>query len=116
MVKTFDHSNHPTRAMQVWLILIGQAHHHEPITYEDVGALIGLPAVGLGPILNYIKSFCEKNQLPKLPVLVVRKDTGKPSTGFGNSNVEEQTKAVFNYNWYNIVPPTPEQFVALKSG
>lgn len=115
MIMFEKHAKHPTRALQVWLILIGQAHHRQTITYEDLGDLIGVPQFGLGPILEYIKRFCEQNQLPMLTVTVVRKDTRKPSHGFGESDVEEQSKAVFEYNWFNIVPPTPEQFAALKT-
>ncbi len=119
MVTRFgDHSTNPTRALQAWLILIGRARNRQTLTYKTLIELMqfSAPPVALGPILDYILKYCQLNGLPPLTVIVVRKDTGAPGSGMGEYSYSQQEE-VFEFDWYSIVPPTPEELdAALKQG
>jgi hypothetical protein len=111
MVSQFaDNSSPPKRALQAWLILIGRARNRQTLTYTQLHELMhyGAP-VGLGrQILDYIKIYCSVNDLPPLTIIVVKKDAGVPGSGFGDFDLAEQ-EAVFKFDWYSIMPPTPAE-------
>ncbi len=51
--------------------------------------------------------WCDENGLPPLTVLVVNKKTGLPGTGLIlSTDLNADREAVFQFNWYSIVPPT----------
>ena len=41
-------------------------------------------------------------------MLVLGKYSGEPGEGAGEFGLDEQV--VYDYNWYGIIPPTPEEF------
>jgi putative restriction endonuclease len=113
MPKTFDNITKSTeRALQVWLILIGKAYNHQTMTYIELANLMGYNDAR--PIRNFlipIMNYCDQNDLPPLTVLVVSKEKGTPGTGLTTvDNPDLDRQRVFNYNWYNLYPPTPEEF------
>lgn len=110
MVNYFrDNSTRPTRAYQAWLILISKASNRQTLTYTMLDDLMNFGSrVGLGKILDYIWTYCSVNELPPLTILVVSKGDGTPSSGMGEYDYSQQEK-VFEFDWYSIVPPTPEE-------
>lgn len=100
-----------TRAVQIYLILIGAAHRRETLTYQMVARLIGYKGAGvLDRQLGHIMNWCAVNTLPPLTVLVVNKDTGIPGAGLTTpANLHADRERVFAYDWYSVVPPLPEE-------
>ena len=113
-----DNSSQPKRAFQIWLILISLASRRETITYGELGKLIGFRRGGdalAGP-LGCIMWYCLQNKLPPLTVLVVNKKTGVPSEGLiGVDDVDVEREKVFNYRWFDLVPPPVIQLQASRS-
>ena len=113
MLRRFsENSRNPLRAVQIWQILVSKAHNRQTMTYGNVADLIGYKSANpIGGILEYIMDYCEKNDLPPLTVLVVRHDTGLPGYGLSTStDYHADREKVFNYDWYDIIPPTEEDF------
>lgn len=72
------------------------------MTYGQLGALIGVPAAGLGQLLEPIQSYCLLHRLPPLTALVVRQETGLPGSGFTGATAEQLGKAiaeVYGMDW-----------------
>lgn len=112
MAKFFDqNSSNASRALQIWLILIAKAHNRQTITYGMLADMMGFKGAGmLGGILDYIMKYCDQNQLPPLTVLVENKETGKPGSGLTTiADSNKDRLAVFDYNWFNVIPPTIEE-------
>jgi len=111
VIAYFDENpTRPRRALQVWLILIAYAYNRRTLTYSDLAMLIGYNDVRpVGQVLDYVWYYCQQVDLPPLTGLVVNKTTGLPGDGMGNYTLAEQEQ-VFAFNWYNLIPPTPEQF------
>ena len=66
----------------------------------------------LASILGCIMFRCEQNKLPPLTLLVVNQ-TGIPGDGFTAEileNYHQRREDVFNYPWYEILPPSMEEF------
>ena len=102
-----ENSTNPTRAQQIWPILIAAAAERRILTYGMVAHLIGYKvSVALGEPLFHIKHWCEVNGLPPLTVIVVNKETGKPGSGISLIDIDIAREEVFNYAWYSLVPPT----------
>ena len=115
MTQRFDENpNHATRAYQVWLILISKAHNRQTLTYGMLGDLLGFQGAGVfDKILGHIMCYCRQNGLPPLTVIVVNQSTGLPGDGLildGNPN--EVRENVYNYQWFDIFPPTLEELSA----
>jgi hypothetical protein len=97
------------RAVQIWQVLIGAAHHRQTITYEELTKLIGMGDKGFviagkkGP-LGRVAWYCERKGYPPLTCLVVGRNTGRPGTEF--SDLDVQREKVFEKPWYNL-PPVP---------
>ena len=99
------------RALQLWQILISAAHNRQVLTYEIVGNLTGLQPLGLANFLNPILHYCERNQLPLLPILVVSKETGRPGQGFPEGiDLDAERERVFAHKWFQHIPPAPGDF------
>jgi hypothetical protein len=93
------------RALQIWQVLIGTAHHRQTITYEALGNLIGTGGEAvLGYSLNRVLEHCARNGLPPLTALVV---DSKGERGLGLAavtNVHADREQVFAYGWYALPP------------
>ncbi len=114
-------SEHPeanNRSLRIWLILIRMAPARQTTTFGELAELIGmnrrfpLPVAGF---LEPIAALCDQNGLPPLTALVLSAN-GKTPAGlvvwlqrFGQTLPQAQ-QAVFTFDWYNIFPPTPEEF------
>ena len=100
------------RAAQIWAVLALAARNRQILTYEIVGRLIGVPARGLGHLLEPIQSYCLVKDLPPLTILVVQEGTGIPGSGFSAASANEFSKKqldVFAFDWINHGAPTPEE-------
>ena len=118
MVKLF--SEQPTlypRALQIWQILISKATNRQTLTYTELAKTMHLGGP-FGPLslknyLDPVMSYCQVNNLPPLTIIVVNKATGEPGSGLsGLNNLNKDREAVFNYDWFGIIPPTPTEFEA----
>jgi hypothetical protein len=113
MVRRYGRKDkHAVRAQQIWQILISLAHNRELITYKKLADLIGFGGggvLGKGP-LDRIAYYCNQNDLPPLTPLVVNEKTGLPGNGIPVNKPATQREKVFNWDWYEIVPPTADQF------
>ena len=107
--------NRSERASQIWSLLAWAAKNRQSLTYGQVGKLIGVPAAGLGQLLEPIQSFCLINGLPPLTVLVVQQDTGLPGPGFTGATASAFARAqaeVFAKDWLDHGNPQPERLEA----
>ena len=105
----------PERAAQIWAVLALAARNRQILTYEIVGRLIGVPARGLGQLLEPVQSYCLLNGLPPLTILVVQEGTGLPGSGFSAATAGQFAKKqleVFAFDWLQHGPPTPEALEA----
>lgn len=66
------------RASQIWGILAWTAKNRQSMTYAHLSKLIGVPAAGLGKLLEPIQSYCILKKLPPLTILVVQTKAGLP--------------------------------------
>jgi hypothetical protein len=101
----------PERAAQIWAVLGLAARNRQILTYEMLGRLIGVPARGLGHLLEPIQSYCLIHSLPPLTILVVQEATGLPGSGFTGASASEYAKKqleVFGFDWLQHTAPTPE--------
>lgn len=103
------------RACQIWAVLAWAARSRQTITYADLGKLIGVPAAGLGNLLEPIQSYCILHKLPPLTVLVVKTDGGLPGSGFTGASASEFGAALneaFAFDWLAHGNPQPEKLDA----
>ena len=60
--------------------------------------------------LDPIDGYCNEHGLPPLAVVCVDRKTGEPSRGnVGVFRLDKNRERVFNYDWFALVPPTPEE-------
>ncbi len=111
MVKFFkSNPTHPTRALQIWQILIAKASNRQTLTYGMLAQLLGFKGAGvLAPILGHIMFYCQQNNLPPLTVIVVNQKTGLPGEGLTDADLNADREAVFKYDWFDLYPPSPEE-------
>ena len=108
-----DNPTQGSRALQIWLVLIGLAHSRQTITYGQLAEVLGFRGAGtLAQLLGPIMFYCIQNELPPLTVLVVNRDTGLPGAGLVHADLNADREAVFRCDWYDLVPPSPEQLKA----
>lgn len=102
------------RALQIWQILIGFAYERKITTYGEIANILGYKGAGtLDRQLGHILHFCAQNKLPPLSVLVVNSETGLPGDGFDTTgDLHKQREKVFNFDWFDIIPPTPTEFAS----
>ena len=102
------------RALQIWQILIGFAYERKITTYGEVANILGYKGAGtMDRQLGHILHFCAQNELPPLSVLVVNSETGLPGEGFDTAgDLHKQREKVFNFDWFDIIPPTPGEFAS----
>lgn len=95
------------RAIQVYQVLIAAAYQRQTLTYEMVGERIGMPRQALGQQLHHLQNYCEREGLPPITALVVRKGEGTPSTGYHEGeSVDAERERVFAHEWYKRAPLT----------
>ena len=102
------------RALQAWQILISKASAYSIITNEDLADIMGYAdANHLENILSHIQYYCQQSGLPLLNSIVVNQETGMPEEGITVKPEEIPLihMQVFRQNWFDIVPPTIEQFI-----
>lgn len=98
------------QALKIWQVLTGAAHNRQILTYEMVADLVGIGPEGKGAgvlaqPLGVLMTYCEKNGLPPITVLVVNKDTGKPGSGLRTlEELNADRERVFRYEWYRQQP------------
>lgn len=100
------------RASQIWAVLALAARNRQTLTYSMLSKLIGVPAAGLGKLLEPIQSYCLLHNLPPLTVLVVQQESGLPGSGYTGSKAEEFARnlmLVFDYDWFSHGNPQAEQ-------
>lgn len=116
MIRRFsDAPTFPARALQIWLILIGRAANRQTITYGVLADILGFKGAGtLADMLGHVMFYCAQNNLPPLTVLVVNQDTGLPGEGLAKHGIDlnAERESVFNFNWFNIMPPAIEELSA----
>jgi len=104
---------HATRASQIWQILVCKASNRQTLTYGQLADLLGFEGAGtLAHFLGHIMYYCIQNDIPPLTVLVVNQDTGLPGEGLINADLNADRERVFSFDWFGLVPPTPEKFSA----
>lgn len=116
-MKTFNpESTHPDRAVQAWQILVGKAMSRQTVTYSGLSRLMYQKEAGgvLGQILGYIAFYCIDNKLPALTLIVVGKGRGTPGSDMplDASQFDTQREKVYEYDWFNIYPPTKDELLA----
>lgn len=115
MMKRFNpHASQPGGAVQVWQILVAKAMDGKTITYEQLSVLMyGKPVAGvLGNILGHVANYCNDNGLQPLTVIVVNSVTGLPggSIPVDLSELNAKREEVYNVDWYDLYPPSEEEF------
>lgn len=101
------------RAAQIWSVLALAARNRQILTYGIVSRLTGVPAAGLGQLLEPIQSYCLANSLPPLTILVVGTDDGLPGSGFiAASDIPASQNKVFAFDWLAHGAPSPDAFEA----
>ena len=98
------------RAAQIWPVLAWAATSRQVLRYRILGKLIGVPARGLGQLLEPVQSYRLLHGLPPLTILVVSEDTGLPSSGFtAASDISKTQLSVFQHDWLDAGAPSPEE-------
>lgn len=102
----------PQRSAQIWPVLALAAKNRQILTYNILARAIGMPARGLGNMLEPIQSYCLIKKLPPLTILVVQKETGLPGPGFSavSKDIPKHQIKVFEYDWLKHGCPSPEEF------
>ena len=115
-MKFSEDPTYRNRAVQIWLILIGSAARRETLTYGMLVRRMGLHGV-MPPLhrqLGHVMYYCQAEDLPPLTVLAVNKTTGRPGKGLdlAINQFDQARERVFRFPWYELVPPTPDEFNA----
>jgi len=83
------------------------------VTYGILAEKMGYEGAGvLDKRLGHVAFYCEQNDLPPLTVIVVNQETGLPGRGFPGDELHATREQVFNFDWYGLFPPTPEELDA----
>ena len=73
----------PAGTDAVFSALVEAARNMRTVTYTELGAAAGLPAVAMGARVGYIRDVvCRPRGLPWLSVIAVTKGTGRPGGRF----------------------------------
>jgi hypothetical protein len=112
------HSAHSDRSVQAWQILVGKAMNRQTVTYQDLSKLMfEKDAAGvLAKILGNIAFFCLDNGLPVLTTIVVNTTSGTPGDAIpiDPATIDHARAEVYGRNWYDIYPPSAEEFEASR--
>ncbi|RKT43841.1 hypothetical protein [Thiocapsa rosea] len=103
------------RASQIWAVLAWAARNRQTVTYVMLARLIGVPAAGLGQLLEPIQSYCLIWDLPPLTILVVKQESGLPGAGFTGASASDLARKqmeVFAFDWLEHGNPQPGKLEA----
>ena len=79
------------------------------LTYEEVANLTGLPN-NCRNVLGHVYCYCAQNSLPLLPILVVEKHSGKPSSDvYDGLDIPEEHRRCFRYDWLACRVRSPQE-------
>jgi hypothetical protein len=113
-------SPHPDRAAQAWVVLVAAAMNRQTLTYLGLSKLMYRKSAQgvLDKILGQVALFCEENDLPALTTLVVGKSRGTPGREIpvDRSRLDELREQVYEFDWFDVRPPTPEEVRSLAQG
>lgn len=123
MCLTFDdeaNKSWPSRALQIWQILISRAFNKQLITYGELADILGFGGAGvLAHPLGYIMEYCQHHELPPLTSIVINQKTGSPGDGLitieDYDSIDSARIEVFYYSWYRLVPPPIEELVEIHN-
>src|SRR5438552_787020 len=88
------------RAAQLWPLLAYAATRHQILTYGEVGKLMGVAPRGLGRLLEPLQSYCLLRKIPPITAIMVRRNTGRPGSGFSATpNPTQDQHEVFAFRW-----------------
>ena len=112
MYKTFDDNpTRPSRAQQLWQILVAKAANRQVTTYGELEKILGYKGAGVfAQTLGHIMYYCQEQGLPPLTAVVVKKKTGLPGKGLKTTNdADASREEVFGHQWFRVVPPSPRE-------
>ncbi|MCY4416090.1 MAG: hypothetical protein OXE87_07255 [Chloroflexi bacterium] len=93
---------------------MAMAANRQTTTYNALAQKLGYQGAGqfMSGLLDPVMLYCQANSLPPLTVLVVNQETGKPGAGLAGAlqDADQERERVFNYRWFHIFPPTPQDF------
>jgi len=103
----FNDERMPSEQHHEWVIqaraaLIVAAMRRTVLTYDELGAALGMEGVALRNhlrhVLDDVSEVCTKRGEASLAALVVNQQTGQPGAGWANGNVEwhVEVRKVFN--------------------
>jgi hypothetical protein len=103
-------SNHPNRAVQAWIILVGAAMNRQTLTYEGLSILMyRRKAAGvLDAVLGHVAFYCIEQGLPPLTSIVVGKKRGTPGADIPMdlSQRDAERERVYASDWFDVCPPS----------
>ena len=101
-------SSAPSRALQLYLILIGCAANQQTITYASLAERVGLTSPLLFVPLGHLGDWCLREGLPPITSLAIADDTGAPGPSYplALEQLAAQQNRVRKFDWYAILPPT----------
>ena len=101
------------RALQIWHILVCSATNRQTLTYKLLASRMGFQK-GAGVLANslgHVAYYCTENHLPPLTAIVVNAKTGLPGDGIPVEDSLPLREIVFEFNWFDVIPPTPEELL-----
>jgi hypothetical protein len=114
MIRTYgEDSRRVTRAIQIFVALVGQAPHGV-ITYNELGNNRMRYGQGiLDKPLGYVMAWCFLNGLPPLTALVVNSETGEPGYKFmlREEPWPHAVMRVKRYPWATLCIPTESELI-----
>ena len=97
------------RAAQLWSVLALAARNRQVLTYDITARLTGVPRQGLGGFLGPIQSYCQRENLEPLTILIVSEENGLPGEGFiAAEDIPSTQMRVFEYDWIGHGVPSPQ--------
>ena len=109
-----EEATNASRAQQIYQILVSLAHNRQTTTYGRLAGILDFAGAGVfAGMLGHIMNWCDQNELPPLTILVVNQETGLPGSGLTTPvNLHKEREQVFNFNWFDVVPPTAAELAA----
>jgi hypothetical protein len=91
--------------------------NRQTLTYKRLANYMwhGKGAGVLANSLGHVAYFCILNRLPPLTSLVVNEKTGLPGDGIPIEKSLSKREKVFAFDWFDIMPPTPEELRSAAS-
>lgn len=100
-------ANQYERAYRAWPILARVAQKKEKITYGDLANDLGIHHRPVRFLLEEIQSYCRREQLPPLTILVVNQSgiIGKGFTAWNIDDLDAGLQKVYAFDWSGIQNP-----------